>query len=297
VTLQWDPNSEPDLSYYVVHWGSSSGSYSEDSGDIGLVTSYTCPLPDDGNTYYFAVTAVDDSGLSSDYSNEVNTGDIGNGDILDGNPPTANAGPDQNVNEGSFIYLDGSGSSDPDGDDLSFQWVQTGGAAVTLNDPNTAKPSVVSSQDIPLGETLTFQLTVTDAGGLKSTDQCSVTVMASSHYDITGDLSSLYPIERKKKSWISAGCNISNFGSQINNAFNVSFYISDNSSFDSGDTRIYSQVVSALGEYETVNVALNNIKVEDFIIGKYIICIVDSGDQIAEDNESNNMVVSLIQSY
>ena len=73
VTLQWDPNSEPDLSHYVVYWGSSSGTYSTNSGDIGLVTSYSCTLPDDGQIYYFAVTAVDTMGLESDYSNEVLT--------------------------------------------------------------------------------------------------------------------------------------------------------------------------------------------------------------------------------
>ena len=92
VTLQWDPNSEPDLSHYVVLWGSSSGSYSSNSGDIGLSTSYTCSLPDDGQVYYFAVIAVNEAGLSSDYSNEVNTGGgTGNG------APVAIAGPDQNV--------------------------------------------------------------------------------------------------------------------------------------------------------------------------------------------------------
>lgn len=75
VTLRWDPNSEPDLSHYVVYWGTTSKVYTNNSGDIGLDTSYSCTLPDDGEIYYFAVTAVDVIGLESDYSNEANTED------------------------------------------------------------------------------------------------------------------------------------------------------------------------------------------------------------------------------
>jgi hypothetical protein len=56
-------------------------------------------------------------------------------------PPTANAGPDQAVDEGSQVMLSGSGS-DPDvGQTLSFMWTQTGGPAVTLMGANTATPT------------------------------------------------------------------------------------------------------------------------------------------------------------
>jgi hypothetical protein len=79
VTLTWDANSEPDLDHYVVYWGANSGDYtynSENNGDyIGLGTEYSISIPDDGLTYFFAVTAVDISGLESDFSNEVNTDD------------------------------------------------------------------------------------------------------------------------------------------------------------------------------------------------------------------------------
>jgi fibronectin type 3 domain-containing protein len=73
-TLTWDANSEPDLTHYIVYWGTESGKYTVNSGNIGLVTVYTkeiTPPVDSKITYYFAVTAVDTSGLESDYSNEV----------------------------------------------------------------------------------------------------------------------------------------------------------------------------------------------------------------------------------
>lgn len=71
-TLTWDANSEPDLSHYIVYWGTETGKYTQNSGNVGLVTIYTVPKLPDGK-YFFAVTAVDTAGLESDYSNEVNT--------------------------------------------------------------------------------------------------------------------------------------------------------------------------------------------------------------------------------
>jgi len=73
ITLTWEPNSEPDLSHYVVYWGVEPGVYIYNSGNIGLVTEYKTVIPDGDQVYFFAVTAVDTSGLESDYSNEVNT--------------------------------------------------------------------------------------------------------------------------------------------------------------------------------------------------------------------------------
>lgn len=74
LTLTWDANTEPDMSHYIVYWGKESRKYDYNSGNIGLVTIYSkefVPPYDAKTTYYFAVTAVDTSGLESDFSNEV----------------------------------------------------------------------------------------------------------------------------------------------------------------------------------------------------------------------------------
>ncbi len=67
--LSWNPNTESDMAGYKVYYGNSSGSLAT-SLDVGNVTQYTLNLTD-GQTYYFAVTAYDTSGIESGFSNVV----------------------------------------------------------------------------------------------------------------------------------------------------------------------------------------------------------------------------------
>ena len=77
--------------------------------------------------------------------------------------PVANAGPDQiNLNPGTTVTLSGTGSSDPDGNTLAYQWAQTAGPAVTLSGATTAAPSFPAPAATTATYTLT--LTVTDNG-------------------------------------------------------------------------------------------------------------------------------------
>ena len=88
-------------------------------------------------------------------------------------PPNADAGADQTVESGAAVNLNGAGSSDPDGDPLTYSWTQTGGPSVTIAGANTATPSATA----PTGPaTLTFQLEVCDDGSPSLCDTDTVTV-------------------------------------------------------------------------------------------------------------------------
>lgn len=95
-------------------------------------------------------------------------------------PPVADAGDDQNVAENSLVTLDGSFSYDPDGDSLSFQWVQTGGPLVELSNAVSPKPTFAAPLVGPAGAALSFTLTVTD-GQESSTDAVEVFIENVNH--------------------------------------------------------------------------------------------------------------------
>ena len=89
-------------------------------------------------------------------------------------PPAADAGEDRTVDAGTGVTLDATDSSDPDGDDLSYAWSQSGGPAVSLSDADTAEPGF-TAPEVDEATTLTFEVTVSD-GRASDTDSVAVTV-------------------------------------------------------------------------------------------------------------------------
>ena len=89
--------------------------------------------------------------------------------------PTANAGLDQVVDEPTSVTLDGSGSSDPDGDPLTSNWTQTAGPAVTLSDPTAVRPTF-TAPEVTADTILTFHLIVRDGRVDSTPDTVNITV-------------------------------------------------------------------------------------------------------------------------
>lgn len=78
-TLNWDQSSQPEVTSYKIYYQTDTPTFpfngntlAEGASPIVVNgagnTSLTLDLPEDGHIYYFAATAVDDSGLESGYS-------------------------------------------------------------------------------------------------------------------------------------------------------------------------------------------------------------------------------------
>ncbi len=88
--------------------------------------------------------------------------------------PVANAGVDQNVKTGALVTLDGTASSDPNGDALTYEWSFTQkpvGSAAALSSLVASKPTFTADLD----GTYTLRLTVSDGTHVSLPDTVSVT--------------------------------------------------------------------------------------------------------------------------
>lgn len=87
-------------------------------------------------------------------------------------PPMANAGVDRTVQVGADVMLDGSGSSDPDGDVLTYRWTQISGPRVTLLGAMAVNPMFIPRE----AGVYVFALVVSDGQVESEADEVTVTV-------------------------------------------------------------------------------------------------------------------------
>jgi K319L-like, PKD domain len=103
----------------------------------------------------------------------------GSGQVIQEENPAADEGPD--------VHLDGTGSSDRDGDVLSYNWRQVGGSEVRLDNQNSPAPVFQAPQLEPTDTfgndgkpvTLSFKLTVDDSHGGRDTDVTHIKILPS----------------------------------------------------------------------------------------------------------------------
>jgi RHS repeat-associated protein len=90
--------------------------------------------------------------------------------------PTANAGPDQAAYVDRLVVLDGSASSDAEGEPLTYAWTEDGTNPATgiLHGAASPRPGFTT----PTAGTYTFQLTVSDGRTTSAVDAVTVTVQA-----------------------------------------------------------------------------------------------------------------------
>ena len=92
----------------------------------------------------------------------------------------------QTVNEGTSVMLNGSGSADPEGENLSYAWSGSNGVILTGETPSFTAPT-----ELLTNEELVFTLIVTDASGIPSvnddTNTVTITVTAGPNDAPTAD--------------------------------------------------------------------------------------------------------------
>ncbi|MCX7069428.1 MAG: M36 family metallopeptidase [Gammaproteobacteria bacterium] len=145
VTLDGSGSSD-DVGVTRYAWSQTSGPEVALTGADTATATFTPATPGE---YRFTLTVGDDRSATGTDSVTIT--------VLP--PPVANAGPDQTTRPFRDVLLDGRGSTAAaPGGSLSYAWVQTGGAAVTLNAANTATPSFKTGKT----GAYVFRLQVTD---------------------------------------------------------------------------------------------------------------------------------------
>lgn len=161
-TVTWTAD-EPSNS--IVNYGTTTALGSTIS-DTAMVTSHSVNLTGlaKSTTYYYEVQSTDASGNTAIDNNK---GGYYTFTTLANQSPVANAGPDQSAYIGDAVNFDGSGSSDPDGTVVSYNW--------DFGDGTTGSGVTVSHAYLATG-TYTLILTVTDNDGATGTDTAVITV-------------------------------------------------------------------------------------------------------------------------
>jgi large repetitive protein len=168
-TLDGGGSNDPDGDLLKYAWLQTSGP----SVVLSSIITFTTPKDISADTtLIFKLTVTDDKN-----ARDVATSQVSVKYVLPPNQsPVANAGQDQTADAGTDVTLDGSASSDPEGDPLKYSWMQTGGPAVTINGADTATPTFTSPTDTVSDTDLTFKLTVTDNKSTASYDDVKATV-------------------------------------------------------------------------------------------------------------------------
>ena len=160
VTLDGSASRDPDNDIISYTWKQTTGPAVVLSDDAASSPTFTAPSSAGMLTFELTV--------SDGYDTDTDTVTI----TVVNRPPVASAGADQTVRFGDTVTLDGSASTDPDGDAISYVWKEMSGTGTKLSDTTVQSPTFTAPGS---AATITFELTVSD-GEFTSTDTVTITV-------------------------------------------------------------------------------------------------------------------------
>ncbi|MEM1347344.1 MAG: PKD domain-containing protein, partial [Myxococcota bacterium] len=188
VTLDGSNSSDPNGDTLTFAWAFTAcddGSLVEDlmpTGPNAPQATATLPRAAIGTVCTFELTVTDDGDPQEVGTDTVNI----TINALDNGAPeaVATADPDMMVMQGNTVTLDSAGSSDPDGDELTFAWSWIDDAADSPamefapmpTEGDMATLEVAIPTNLVQDEVYTFELTVTDAFGASDTAEVRVEV-------------------------------------------------------------------------------------------------------------------------
>jgi hypothetical protein len=169
VTLRGGGTFDDDGDPLTYQWTQTAGPAVSLADPTAAEPTFTAPpVGPAGGTLVFALTVSDGAAQSTDQVQIV---------VTNANQaPAAEAGPNQTVDELRVVTLDGTASSDPDGDALTHAWTQVSGPPVGLSSPASAVTGFTAPAVGPGGAVLVFQLVVRDGAASSAPDRVTVTV-------------------------------------------------------------------------------------------------------------------------
>jgi len=99
--------------------------------------------------------------------------------VADNQPPIAVAGGDQTATPGTQVVLDPAGSSDPEGQPITYEWTQVSGPPVTILPVNVFLGHYGFTAPPAGSESVIVQLTVRDPQGLEDADDTVISISPS----------------------------------------------------------------------------------------------------------------------
>ncbi|HVM87014.1 MAG TPA: PKD domain-containing protein [Puia sp.] len=168
VTLDGSNSYDPDGTIASYNWIKASG-----TGAVTITNSNTAKPTVSGlqtGSYVFQLTVTDNSGASANAQVTVTV----NAAIINP-PPVANAGNDTTIAlPSNSATLNGSASTAPSGNIVSYQWVQVSGpGTAVVSSPGSA----ITDVNTLIAGVYLFELTITDNLGATAKDTVQITVV------------------------------------------------------------------------------------------------------------------------